>query len=418
MKKIFLISTIVITYVSLQAQITSDEDAAGRTGNRYIQSAVPFMTISPDARSAGMADVGVATSADVNSMHWNAAKLTSIKDGDGELTDYGVGLTYTPWLSKLIDDMSLNYLSGYKRLSKQEVIGVSLNYFDLGQMTFRNGSNVITGEKRPYELNLAVAYARQLSKPLSVSLGLKWIHSNLASGVALSNGEVAKAGNALAADIGLFYEKDVIVSAEPFHFAFGVNISNLGNKLTYTTKEQAYFIPTNLRIGTAITKEIDLYNKVTLAVDLNKLMVPTPPVYLQNTNGSDSLVGGERIIIEGQDASDKSLIGGVFGSFADAPGGAKEEFQEVMLSIALEYWYANAFAVRAGYFYESETKGNRKYLTLGVGLRYKKFGADFSYLIPAGGLANSPLRDTLRLSLMMNLQSKKVEGTPDITSSL
>lgn len=408
MKKIILFaSATTLSFVSF-AQLSSDEDLAGRTGTRYIQSAVPFMTIAPDARGAGLGDAGVATSADVNSMYWNAAKLPFATDADGKQSDYGLGITRTPWLSKLIDDMSLNYLTGYKRLSKQEVIGASLNYFDLGQMTFRDEGNFVTGEKRPYEMAFSVAYARKLSDPLSVSVGLKLIHSNLASGVNLSNGETAKAGNALAADLGVYYNKDIRIGGEPLNLALGASISNLGNKITYTTKEEAYFIPTNLKIGTSITKEIDLYNKVSLIIDINKLMVPTPAVY------SDSLdAQGNKILLAGKDASSKGLIGGVLGSFADAPGGLKEELQEYMTTVAVEYWYANAFAARAGYFHESEQKGNRKFITLGVGVKVKQFGCDFAYLIPIR--QNNPLADTIRISLLMNLNSKKVKETQDAT---
>jgi hypothetical protein len=416
MKKVILIAATGFSLLQVNAQVQTSEDVAGRTGRRYIQSAVPFLMISPDSRAGGMADVGVATSADVNSLHWNAAKLPYIKDADGNLSDMGVGISVTPWLRKLIDDMSMNNLSGYYRISKQEVIGASLDYFNLGKMTFREGPGEagITGEKKPYELNFGLAYARQLSEPLSVSLGLKFIHSNLASGAVLSNGETAKAGNAVAADLGVYYNKNVTVSGEQFHLALGANISNIGNKLTYTTREQAYFIPTNLRIGTAITKEIDMYNKITLAIDINKLMVPTPAIYYVKANGSDSTdVDGNKLIYKGKDASNKGLIAGMFGSFADAPGGFKEEMQEYILQGALEYWYLNAFAARAGFYHEAETKGNRKYATLGLGVRYKLFGADFAYLIPIR--QNNPLRDTIRISLLVNFASKKPQGTPDIT---
>lgn len=416
MKKIILIATTTITCLSATAQLTTADDAAGRTGNRYIQTAVPFMTIAPDSRAAGMADVGVATSPDVNALYWNAAKLATIKDTDGQLADYGVGLTYTPWLAKLIDDMSMNYLSGYKRISKQEVIGASLNYFNLGRMTFRDGPGEagITGEKRPYEMCFSLAYSRQLSAPLSVSLGLKWINSNLASGVALNNGETAKAGNAVAADLGVYYNKDISIAGEALNLGLGASISNLGNKLTYSTRNEANFIPTNLKIGTAITKEIDLYNKITLAVDINKLMVPTPAVYYLNSAGGDSVdVNNNRVVAAGKDASNVGLIGGAFRSFADAPGGLKEELQEYMISTALEYWYVNAFAARAGYFHESEAKGNRKFFTLGIGVRYKQFGGDFSYLIPIK--QNNPLADTVRISLLMTLKSKKVQEAEAIS---
>ena len=410
MKKITLLVSSTILVTNLFGQLATDKDVEGKTGSRYIQTAVPFMTIAPDARAASLADAGVATSADANSMHWNAAKLTEIKDADGQEADFGLGLTHTPWLAKLINDMSLNYLTGYKRISKTEVIGASLNYFNLGEMTFRNGPGAegITGTKKPYELTFGVAYARKLSTPLSISLGLKLIHSNLASGITLSNNDVAKAGNSVAADLGVYYNKDITVAGEKLNLALGSSISNLGNKLTYTTREQAYFIPTNFRVGTAITKEIDLYNKITLIVDFNKLMVPTPAVY------SDSLdKNNNPVLIDGKEAKDKSLISGVLGSFADAPGGFKEEMQEFTTSIAVEYWYTGAFSARAGYFNESEVKGNRKFFTLGAGVRYQQFGFDFAYLIPIK--QNNPLADTIRISLLMNLKSKNSKEASSVS---
>lgn len=411
MKKTFLIISAFICGTTAYSQITSGDDVQGREGSRFVQTAVPFMTIAPDARAAAMGDVGAATTPDVNSMHWNPAKLTFIEDEDGNLSNAGVSFSYTPWLRKLIDDMSLNQLSAYKRLRKEEVVGVSMNYFDLGQMTFRDEQNVVTGERRPYELSLNVAYSRKLSEHLSIGVGLKWIHSNLASGVVLSSGDQARAGNSVAADIGGYWNKDIRVSGEAFNLGLGASITNLGSKMTYTTREQAFFIPTNLRIGGALTKDIDLFNKITLAVDVNKLMVPTPAQYVVNSAGGDSTdASGNRVVFAGQEAQGRSLISGVFGSFADAPGGFSEELSEFTVSTALEYWYADAFAARAGYFYEAESKGNRKFFTLGAGVRWKQYGLDFAYLIPIRQA--NPLADTIRFSLLANFKSKKL-GEPE-----
>jgi len=398
-KSILSIILLAFGYASI-SQISTQDDVNGRVGDRIIQVSVPFLTIAPDARAAGMADVGVATTPDVNSAYWNAAKLVFATDEDGQLSDMGGGLSYTPWLRRLVNDMSLSHVSFFKRLRKEEVVGFSMTYFNLGSIEFRDGpgESGITGEGRPREFNFKVDYARQLTNNFSVSAGMKWIHSNLASGQELSNGSVARAGNSIAVDIGTYWNNDVTIAGQQLDLAWGVSISNFGNKITYSTRDEAYFIPTNLKLGTSITKDIDLYNKITLAIDVNKLMVPTPAEYDDDGN-----------VIAGSEASDKGLISGVLGSFADAPGGFSEEMQEFMIGTSVEYWYANAFAARAGYFHESATKGNRKFVTLGAGVRWKTYGIDFAYLLPVRSSTSTsdPLADTIRLSLKANFKSKK-----------
>ena len=400
-----LIGGLVLQVTSF-AQITAEDDLAGRDGSRIISTAVPFLTISPDARAAGMADVGVATTPDANATYWNPAKLPFIKEGSGDDYDMGFALSYTPWLRKLINDMSLSYLTGYKRLREEEVISASLLYFNLGSMTFRDNNNVITGEHNPREFAFNVAYSRKLSNNLGLALGLKFIRSNLAGSISIGPGNTqTKPGHTAAADVSVYYNKEkVAVAGRLFDIALGANLSNVGAKISYTNNDQADFIPTNLKLGFAATTEIDAYNKITLAVDANKLLVPTPPTYLADTTDED----GNKIVDQGRDPDETGLIGGMFGSFADAPGGFSEEMKEFMISIGAEYWYDDLLAVRAGYYFESQIKGNRKYFTLGLGVRYNNFGIDFSYLIPVR--QNNPLQDTLRLSLIFNIKDK----TPNI----
>lgn len=375
-----------------------DIDVLGRN-NAQITTAVPFLTISPDARSGALADAGVATTADANSIYWNPGKMAFIENSDGEPSDIGVSLSYTPWLRRLINDMSLNYLSGYKRLSDVEVIGLSLNYFNLGSMTFRDDEgNILNDNVRPREFAFNFAYSRKLSDNLGVGIGVKYVHSNLTQGaVTLSNGTTARPGNTAAADIGVYYNKAFTELARKAglidgNLALGASISNLGAKISYSDNGVSNFIPANLRLGFAATADIDPYNSITFIVDVNKLLVPTPPI-----TALDS--AGNVVIIDGQDP-DRGFISGVFGSFTDAPGGFAEEIREFTASIAAEYWYAKALAVRAGYFTESELKGNRKYFTLGLGVKYKKYGFDFAYLVPVQ--QNNSLQDTLRFTLSLS----------------
>ncbi len=406
MKKIILnVGLLGVALVSI-AQVTPDKDPTGKTGSRIITTAVPFLSISPDARAGGMADVGVATSPDANSIYWNPAKLAFIQDDKTKKQlSMGGSLSYTPWLAKLIDDMALMNISGYKRISKQEVIGVSLYYFDLGDMIFRDGTGEVIGENRPREYSISGVYSRMLTENLSVGIGAKFINSNLAgNGTALSGGGVSKPGRTAAVDASVYYNKDLMIEGRKYNLALGANISNIGAKVSYSSKDKQNFIPTNLRIGTAITTDIDLYNKVTLAIDVNKLLVPTPPTYKTNDDGTFVLDDNEELVIQDGQDSDRGFISGMFGSFSDAPNGGKEELQEVMIAAAVEYWYYNTVAARAGVFSENALKGNRKYLTFGLGLKYQSYGFDFAYLVPLR--QNNPLQDTIRFSLSYNIASK------------
>ncbi|WP_461639658.1 type IX secretion system outer membrane channel protein PorV [Labilibaculum euxinus] len=358
------------------------------SGANYISTAVPFLTITPDSRAGAMGDVGVATSPDANSMHWNPAKFAMI-DGN-----YGVAASYTPWLRDLVDDMSLAYLTGYYRLDKNQVLASSLRYFTLGEIIFLESENATPVSRNPNEWAFDIAYSRRLTDNLSGAIAFRYIRSDLTQAQYVAGVET-QAGNAYSADISVYYQKEFKRNRKEILWSWGLNISNIGSKISYTTDDEKEFIPTNLRLGSALKFELDNYNSLTVAADFNKLLVPTP------ANGS--LQDGEdngTVIVGGQ-ASNKSVMSGIFGSFSDAPGGMSEEFKEITWSIGLEYWYQKQFALRTGYYYEHEEKGNRKYFTAGLGVKLNMFDLDFSYLIPS--TQNNPLKNTLRFTLTANI---------------
>ena len=376
-KKIYLLALSLLVFNCVKAQGTL---IGADTTQRIIITAVPFLTISPDARSAGIGDAGVAISSDANATYWNPAKLVFLS------TQYGASLSYTPWLSKLVPDMSISYLSGYYKISKEQAVGLSLRYFDLGELIFRQNADDPGVLFNPKEFAISGFYSRKLATNLSSSIGVRFIRSNLTGYYSSSNGtEEARPGNSIAADLAVYYTKDLFLSGKNTKLAFGLNISNIGRKLTYTDEDNRDFIPTNLRLGSAITTNIDAFNTITFALDFNKLLVPTPT----------------------ETSNEKSLLSGIFGSFGDAPDGFSEEIQEFIISVGAEYWYNNTFAARAGYFSESKDKGNRKYLTMGLGFKYQVFGIDFAYLVPRE--QDHPLKETLRFSLHFDITQKAEE---------
>lgn len=335
---------------------------------RAITTAVSFLSISPDARRAALGDAGVASSADANSAYWNAAALTFIEK------KYGGSFSYTPWLGKIVNDMWISHLSGFYKISKEETVAASFRYFDLGEISFRDEFNKSLGDFNPKEAAFDVTYSRMLSQNFSVGLTGRYIYSNLTGAY---NGDPAQAGNTAAADIGVFYTKLIQKSARESTLSLGAQISNIGPKVSYTDNENRDFIPTNLRIGGAYTTQVDMYNSFTFLLDFNKLLVPT----------SDK---------------DKSLLSGMFGSFTDAPDGGSEELQEVMTSVGIEYWYDKTFSARLGYFNEAKEKGNRKYMTAGVGFRRNNFGVDVAYIVPTNQREH-PLAETLRFTIFMQI---------------
>lgn len=369
-------------------QITTDQ----LTGQiNTISTAVPFLTITPDSRAGGMGDVGVATSPDPNSMHWNPAKYAFVDN------NMGLSISYTPWLRKLIPDINLAYLSGYKRIDKHQVFALSLLYFSLGDITFTDIVGNTTQQFSPSEFSVDGAYARSFSDRFSGSIAFRFIYSNLTGGYYV-NGVESHPGMAASSDISVYYRnKDLRLNDYDATWSFGANLSNIGSKISYTANSDKDFIPINLRLGTAYTVDFDDYNSLTAAIDVNKLLVPTPPVYY--TDSVD--VNNDPVIQYGMDPN-VSVPVGMLHSFYDAPGGFSEEIKELTYSLGVEYWYAKQFAIRGGYFNEASTKGNRKYFTVGVGLRLNVFGLDFAYLVPI--YQNNPLANTLRFSLLFNFE--------------
>jgi hypothetical protein len=382
---IYLFGMLVVVSMNEKAhgQISTD-DVDGRVNT--INTAVPFLRISPDARGGSMGDVGVASSPDANATYWNLAKLPFARN------DAGASVTYTPWLTDLVNDVFLAYLSGYKQLDEDQTVAASLRYFDLGNVQFTNMYGQDQGQFHPREFSFDAGYARKLSDNWSMGIALRYIYSNLASGTSI-DGVTFKPGQAVAGDISAFYTNAIdYANGQSGTWNFGVAITNLGSKISYSNNAQfKNFIPSNLGIGGSYTQDFDEYNKISFEVDINKLLVPTPDTLDLNNN-------------QVLDYSEQSVVSGVFHSFSDAPGGFKEEMNELMYSVGMEYWYNNLFAVRAGYFNENKRKGDRKYFTLGLGLKYNVFGINFSYLVPSGsGVQRNPLSNTLRFSLLFDL---------------
>lgn len=376
--KLRILSFLLIVSLSVQLQAQNSEQ-------NPIMTAVPFLMVAPDARSGSMGDAGVSSKPDANSMHWNAAKLAFIQK------DMGVSVSYIPWLHKLVQDINLAYLSGFKRINKDQTIGAALYYSNLGDITFTDENGYSIGTYRPNEFSLDLAYSRLLAKNLSMAVTGRYIYSNLTQGQ-ITQGQSTKAGKSVAADISLYQEFPVKFSNTSGTFAWGLNISNLGAKISYSDATlRKDFLPTNLRIGPSLTLDLDDYNSVSFMLDINKLLVPTPPL-LDNNGG----------IAAGLDPNVSPVVG-LIHSFYDAPGGFKEEMSELNFITGLEYWYDKQFAIRGGFFYEDKNKGDRKFVTLGAGLRYNVFGLDFSYLIPIQ--QQNPLANTLRFSLLLNFDN-------------
>lgn len=364
-----------------------------------ITTAVPFLTISPDARAGAMGDVGVSTLPDGASNHWNPAKFAFIGEGNG------LSLSYTPWMSRLVPDISLAYISYYQSIGKRQTIATSLRYFSLGNITFRDDQGNYIGQFNPNEFAFDVSYALQLSDNLSAGVALRYIYSNLTGGQFVQ-GFQTRPGMSAAADLSVFYLSDQFKAGDmKAKWSWGMNISNIGAKISYTESGNRDFLPANMRVGAGGFFEIDKYNKFNVHLELNKLLVPTPPQYEKDSTGQIVFnPDGTAKIAAGKDPN-VPIIQGVFQSFSDAPGGAKEELQEIAISLGGEYWYNDQFAVRAGYFHEHESKGNRKYFTMGAGFKMNVFALDVAYLIPATKTVKSPLENTLRFTMTFDLQN-------------
>ena len=369
-----------------QSTILSGQD----TSRRPIITAVPFLLISPDSRGSAMGETGVATSPDVNSVHWNNAKLAFIDK------KYGFGMSYVPWLGKIVDDMSVSYLSGFYKLDQVQTVGLSMKYFDLGEIQLTDNQGLSLGVENPKELSTAFTYSRKLTNDLSIGGSARYIWSNLTGSI--SNYSDAKAGNSFSVDLGIYYNKEISLLNRTSELSFGSHISNIGGKITYGSSKSLDFIPVNLRVGTSLKTFLDQYNSITLAVDLNKLMVPSPPIYEVDINGNYVIdpTTNQAKILKGKNPN-RSVLSGIFSSFSDAPDGFSEEIKEVTISTGLEYWYREIFSFRGGYFLENMDKGGRKFLTLGLGIKYNNLGIDFSYLSTPQN--DHPLAETMRFSL-------------------
>ena len=358
--------------------------------NNPITTAVPFLMIAPDARGGGMADYGVSSTADVYSLFWNPAKYAFIDK------DFGAGIGYVPWLRGLVNDIGLASVSGFKKFGDKQAIAASLRYFSMGTVTFTNEIGTELGDVKPNEWTIDATYARKFSHVFSGAVAARFIYSNLVP-VDYTKAANTRPGTSIAADIALYYHKELeIKGLTGAWIDVGLDISNIGSKISYSsTSIVRDFIPTNLRIGPSFTMDIDEYNRITLGVDFNKLLVPTPPIYYyaeDDTAKTNKLMKGMN--------PDVTPIQGMIQSFYDAPFGFKEEIKEWTITAAAEYWYNKLFAIRAGYFTESKYKGDRKFFTIGAGLRYNVFGLDFSYLISVKN--NNPLMNTMQFTLLFN----------------
>ena len=357
-----------------------------------IYTGVTSLSIAPDARAGALGDVGVATEPDVNSQYWNPAKYPF------NIARAGVSMSYTPWLRQLVSDIDLINLAGFYRIGDYSAVSASLTYFSLGEMFVENEMTI-----KPYEMALDVAYSRMLSETFSAAVALRYIHSDLQYNYA----EDMSPGSAFAADISMYYNNYVILGNRECMLGLGLNVSNIGTKISYDDGATNEFIPTNLRLGASLLIPIDEYNTISFSADLNKLLVPTRPTYSQfleengYEKGDNSYFSEYQTWLESTGYNDISPISGIFKSFSDAPGGFSEELKEIYGGVGVEYCYNQQFSVRGGYHYENEYKGNRKYFTVGAGFRMNVFSLDAAYLVSTA--QSNPLDQTLRFSLSFDL---------------
>ena len=352
-----------------------------------IEHAVVSQTIAPDARAAGMGDVGAATDPDVNSQYWNPAKYPFC------ISRAGISLNYTPWLRQLVNDISLAYVAGYYRIGDYSAISGSLRYFSLGEVMTSMEENAMT--VKPYEMSIDVAYSLMLSEKFSLAAAIRWLYSDLR----YDYSEDSSPASAFAADLALYYNNYINIGQRECQLGLGMNISNVGSKITYFGDDRSNFLPANLRIGASLMVPINEYNRFTIAADANKLLVPTVP----KQNEGESKEDYERRVKE--DYLDVGSIAGIFKSFGDAPGGFKEELQEIQWSVGAEYTYHDQFTLRAGYHHQSENKGNLKYFTVGGGFRMSVFSLDVGYVIATA--KSNPLDQTLRFTLAFDMDGIK-----------
>ena len=384
MKKILRTSLVVLGM--LLVQTATAQEYITSTFNP-VEHAVISQTIAPDARSAGMGDVGCATDPDVNSQYWNLAKYPFC------ISRAGVSLNYTPWLRQLVNDIDLAYVAGYYRVGEYGALSGSLRYFSLGDVYLSDAEDAMS--VKPYEMSIDLGYSQMLSETFSLGVAVRWIYSDLR----YDYSEDSKPASAFAADLGMYYNNYLMLGQRECQLGLGLHVSNVGSKITYYGDEESQFLPANLRLGASLMIPIDEFNRFTLAADANKLLVPTVPAQMTDESNSDYQ---DRVRRE---YSDLSSISGIFKSFSDAPGGFKEEMEEIQWSVGAEYVYNDKFSVRAGYHHESESKGNRKYFTVGGGFRMNVFSLDVGYVISTA--QTNPLDQTLRFTLAFDMDGIK-----------
>lgn len=383
MKKIMAIT---LSCLLCGIQAIQADDWGNKNQFNPVQTGVSSMSIAPDSRGGGMGDVGVATDADVYSQHWNPAKYPF------NISRAGIGLSYTPWLRQLVNDIDLAYLSGFYRIGDYSALSGSLRYFSLGEVPLDySESGEAIDAINPYEMALDVAYSRMLSETFSAAVALRFVYSDMST----HQDDGSAPGSAFAADIAFYYNNYIMLGQRECMLGLGLNASNIGSKISYDEGSTHAFLPTNLGIGASLLIPIDEYNTISLNADANKLMVPTVPLQMDDESDSDYQ---DRLQ---NDYYDQSPITGIFKSFSDAPGGFKEELKEIQWSVGIEYMYNNQFAVRAGYHHEDPYKGNRKYYTVGAGFKMSVFSLDASYVISVA--QTNPLDQTLRFSLSFDM---------------
>lgn len=402
MKTHFLKTSAFIAVALLSSNVHAQTNTGGQgTGPEYttITTAVPFMRISPDARSGGMGDVGIALNPDANAQYWNVSKLAMSEK------EAGVSITYTPWLKDLVPDIFLAYIAGYAKFgdkdNKNQAVSFGLRYFNLGDINYTDFNAQPAGTGKPREFAFDLGYSRKLSENLSVGVSGKLIHSNIINGAANTNGNSYKPGTSFGVDLGAFYTKQLKSNSETGQSSsinIGAALTNLGSKMSYGSGRRD-FLPTNLGIGLAYNYNIDEFNKITFAADFNKLLVPSPKwIYVDSTE--------QYQFVDIDATNKKGVFSGMLGSFSDASGGGSEELKEIMMGFGAEYAYQNQFFARAGYFYESKMKGDRKFLSLGLGVKYSMFGLNLAYVVPSGsGISRNPLSNTLRFSLIFDVDN-------------
>lgn len=389
--KLVLFLLLAFNTTNILAQNTASD-------SRVIPTAAPFLTITPDGRSGAMGDVGAATSSDAYSQYWNPAKYVFANSSSG------IGISYTPWLSELVSDIFVGYVSGFYKINDNSAIGSSLRYFGLGEIQTTDNVGNPTGILKPNEFSFDLSYSLRLDERFSMAVGLRYIQSNIAGGGYNSSYDVGP-GRSVGVDVaGYYFSEQKKYKDFDGQWSLGWNVSNIGPKMSYSNNaqsDQEYFIPTNMRIGGGYNFSFDSYNELNVNLDMNKLLVPTPPIYDENGN-----------IVEGLDPN-VGMMQGIIQSFYDAPGGFKEEMQEIAWAFGAEYIYDKTFALRAGYFHENPDKGNRQYATLGFGFYYNAIGLDFSYLMSTSPV-RSPLENTLRFSLTIDFDSFSLLPEEDI----